>query len=110
MSLERKLNERTARAAVIGLGYVGLPQALAMAQAGFRTTGVDVDGGRVANLVAGHSHIEDVAPPLLRRLLRARRFTATTDFGALGAADVITICVPTPLSTRTPSATSTSPW
>jgi UDP-N-acetyl-D-glucosamine dehydrogenase len=98
MSLERKLNERTARAAVIGLGYVGLPQALAMAQAGFRTTGVDVDGGRVANLVAGHSHIEDVAPTLLRRLLRARRFTATTDFGALGAADVITICVPTPLS------------
>jgi len=98
MTLERKLNERTARAAVIGLGYVGLPQALAMAQAGFRTTGLDVDANRVATLKAGRSHIEDVSPAQLRRLLRARRFEASTDFGALTAADVITICVPTPLS------------
>jgi len=98
MTLERKLNERSAHAAVIGLGYVGLPQALAMAQAGFRTTGLDVDGGRVANLMAGRSHIEDVPAAQLRRFLRARRFRASTDFGALTAADVITICVPTPLS------------
>jgi UDP-N-acetyl-D-glucosamine dehydrogenase len=98
MNLERRLSERAAHAAVIGLGYVGLPQALGMAQAGFRTTGIDVDAGRVENLMAGRSHVEDVSPAQLRRLVRTRRFTATTDFGALGAADVITICVPTPLS------------
>ena len=98
MNLERRLNDRTARAAVIGLGYVGLPQALGMAQAGFRTVGIDVDARRVANLMAGRSHIEDVPDAQLRRLIRAKRFEATTDFSTLAAADVITICVPTPLS------------
>jgi hypothetical protein len=85
MNLERRLNDRTAPCRRHRLGYVGLPQALGMAQAGFRTVGIDVDARRIANLMAGRSHIEDVprraAPPphpreALRghdRLRRARR-------------------------------------
>ena len=53
MTLESKLNKRNARVAVIGLGYVGLPQAMAMAEAGFRVTGIDVSAERVAMLRDG---------------------------------------------------------
>jgi len=98
MSLEKKLAARTARAAVIGMGYVGLPQAMTMAEAGFTVTGVDVDPKKVAALQAGRSYIEDVPSAQVRRMRRSGHFSASTDVARLGEADVITICVPTPLS------------
>src|SRR5262249_49792996 len=93
-----KLQKRTARVAVIGLGYVGLPQAMGMAEAGFRVTGIDVSPERVAQLRDGQSYVEDVRVARLRAAMKAGRFEARSDFGALAAADVVTICVPTPLS------------
>ena len=98
MTLERRLSERTARVAVIGLGYVGLPQAVAMAESGFQVTGIDVDAERIASLHAGRSYVGDVPAARLRRVIRDGSFAARTDFATLAAADVVTICVPTPLS------------
>jgi UDP-N-acetyl-D-glucosamine dehydrogenase len=98
MTLETKLQKRTARVAVIGLGYVGLPQAMGMAEAGFRVTGIDVSPERVALLRDGQSYVEDVRVARLRAAIKAGRFEARSDFSALAAADVVTICVPTPLS------------
>src|SRR5207249_2002794 len=98
MTLERRLSERTARVAVIGLGYVGLPQAVAIAESGFQVTGIDVDAERIASLHAGRSYVGDVPAARLRRVIREGSFAARTDFTTLAAADVVTICVPTPLS------------
>ena len=80
MALESKLKRHTARVAVIGLGYVGLPQAMAMADAGFHVTGIDLDGERVASLRAGHSYVADVSPSRVRGAVRAGRFEARADF------------------------------
>jgi UDP-N-acetyl-D-glucosamine dehydrogenase len=86
--------------AVVGLGYVGLPLAMAFAQAGLRTIGLDVDTGRVAALQAGRSHVDDVPDDILGA---ATGFEATSDPAHLGEADAVFLCVPTPFdATKTP--------
>src|SRR5207247_6704057 len=80
-----------------GLGYVGLPLAVAFAESGATVIGVDLDVRRVAAVRAGESFIEDVPAELLTRLVRAGRLSARDDVGALKDADAIVICVPTPL-------------
>ena len=98
-----KLASRQARTAVIGLGYVGLPLAVELASAGFRVVGIDVDVRRVEAINAGQSYIGDVPAADLAAMVRAGRLSATTDFSALRECDVVSICVPTPLSkTRDP--------
>jgi len=82
---------------LIGLGYVGLPLAVAFAESGANVIGVDLDSRRVAAVRAGTSFIEDVPAEPLARLVRAGRLSAHDDFGALKDADAIVICVPTPL-------------
>ena len=82
---------------VIGLGYAGLPLAMAFADAGFRVLGVDLDITRVSRLNQGESPVEDVSSARLRAHLAAGRFRATTEYSALAEADTITISVPTPL-------------
>jgi UDP-N-acetyl-D-glucosamine dehydrogenase len=82
---------------VLGLGYVGLPLALAAAQAGYRVTGLDVSPRTVEGLLAGRSHVDDVSDDQLRAAL-ADGFRPTGDPGCLGGADVAVICVPTPLA------------
>jgi len=94
--LQRKLADRSARAGVIGLGYVGLPLAMAIARAGFAVTGFDIDPAKIVALDAGRSYIDAVSDAVLRD--QAARFHATTDFAGLADCDVIVICVPTPLS------------
>lgn len=89
---------RSAVAGVIGLGYVGLPLAVAAARAGFRTVGFDVDGDKVARLNAGTSYIGAVASDELAARIADGMFRATGDFAELAGCDVIVICVPTPLS------------
>jgi UDP-N-acetyl-D-glucosamine dehydrogenase len=96
MSLEEKIDSRTAEIAVIGLGYVGLPLALEFARAGFPVIGLDVDMGKVESLRQGRSYIADVSGEDVATQVKAGRLRATTDYEALRAADVIFICVPTP--------------
>ncbi len=99
--LLEKIAARSARVAVIGLGYVGLPLAVAFAERGFPVTGIDVDAGKVAALNRGESYVQDIPSQRLRGILP--RFTATTDYAALDACDAAIICVPTPLNkTRDP--------
>jgi UDP-N-acetyl-D-glucosamine dehydrogenase len=81
---------------VVGLGYVGLPLALAFAAAGFDVVGVDVDEQRVAQLRAGDSPVEDVSDRQVATALDTG-FTPTTSYASLAAVDGVSICVPTPL-------------
>jgi UDP-N-acetyl-D-glucosamine dehydrogenase len=82
---------------VVGLGYVGLPLAVAFAESGATVLGVDLDARRVASITAGTSFVEDVPTATLAPLVRAQRLVATDDFGVLRDADAIIVCVPTPL-------------
>jgi len=97
---ERLLAQFASREAVIGIigmGYVGLPEAVAFAEAGFRVVGVDVDGRKVAMLNRGESYVEDVPESQLRPLVDSGGLRASTDYRELSGAAAIFICVPTPL-------------
>jgi UDP-N-acetyl-D-glucosamine dehydrogenase len=97
------VQERKAKVAVVGQGYVGLPLAMSVADAGFDVVGYDVDGAKVARLNEGSSYIDDIPDSLVRKHLDNGRFRASARFDDLGSRDVISICVPTPLSkTRDP--------
>lgn len=91
------IEQRRAVVSVVGLGYVGLPLAVAFATAGFRVIGFDVDEPRVALLNAGVSHIPDVDSAILQQFVMTGAFEATSDFGRMAEVDTISICVPTPL-------------
>lgn len=97
-----RIATREARVAIVGLGYVGLPLAVAFAEAGFSVVGLDISEGRVEELKAGQSHVEDVSDAALLAALRAG-LEVTTDPDVLADVDAISICVPTPLrKTRDP--------
>jgi len=96
-SLLEKIDARTARAGVVGLGYVGLPLAVELAKAGFQTTGIDLDARKILAIAEGRSYIPDVATSDVLELHRAGRLDATADFAVVKDLDTINICVPTPL-------------
>ena len=118
--LLNKINDHTGVVAIVGLGYVGLPLAVAFANQGFDVLGIDVDSGRVAAINRGESHVQDVPSSVLARFTsfakpgdsesadgqgpqRAGSIRATTDYGVLAQSDAVIICVPTPLNkTRDP--------
>ena len=91
------IENRRARVAVIGLGYVGLPLATEFAGRGFQATGFEVDEKKVAEINAGRSYIGDVPAELIKQAVDAGRLRATIDFSELTDCDAIIICVPTPL-------------
>ena len=95
--LEERLTNRSATVGVVGLGYVGLPLAVAFARAGFPVIGVDADPSRAALLASGASPVEDVSSADLRPLVESGRLVVRSAPGALAEADAIVICVPTPL-------------
>ncbi len=95
--LKQRLERRDATIGVIGLGYVGLPLAVAFAKAGLPVIGVDADPGRAAMIRAGVSPVEDVPSDELAPLVTAKRLVVADRIEALTAADAIIICVPTPL-------------
>lgn len=95
--LIEKLNTRTARVAVVGMGYVGLPLAVVFAEAGFTVTGIDLDARKVEALNRKESYILDVPTAEVARLVEAGKLRATTDYSAASEADAVSICVPTPL-------------
>ncbi|HMH50445.1 MAG TPA: nucleotide sugar dehydrogenase [Candidatus Acidoferrum sp.] len=96
-TLTDRVRTTTAHIAVIGQGYVGLPLAVEFARAGFTVTGIDTDLDRITRLNTGSSYIPDVDSGVLRGLVAEGRYSATEDPNVLGAADVVIICVPTPL-------------
>lgn len=96
-SLKRKLEDKTARVGIIGIGYVGLPLAVETARAGFAVTGFDVQRKKVDWLNAGHNYIGDVVDSDLAALVRAGRLKASADYAGLADCDCVSICVPTPL-------------
>jgi UDP-N-acetyl-D-glucosamine dehydrogenase len=97
-TLLQKIEAKTARIVVVGVGYVGLPLALELARAGFRCTGLDKDPEKVRRLNTGLSYIPDVQAADIEQYVKDRRLDATTDATVLGSADVVIVCVPTPLN------------
>ena len=103
MTLKQKIDAGQARVAVVGLGYVGLPLAVRVAETGLRTDGIDINAARVANINAGISDIGDVESSALAPHVQAGTLQAHTTFDVIAEADAVIICVPTPLSkTRDP--------
>jgi UDP-N-acetyl-D-glucosamine dehydrogenase len=94
--LINKAERRQLLFGIVGLGYVGLPLAVELAQAGYRVLGFDVNPDVVEGLNAGRSHVKDVTDAQLQK--QCQRFSATTDMARLSEPDAISICVPTPLS------------
>ncbi len=96
-SLEQKLEARSAKIAVLGMGYVGLPLAVVFADAGFEVIGIDPDERKIKALNAKESYIGDVPTGEVKRLVEAGLLKATTDFSVIAEVDAVSVCVPTPL-------------
>jgi len=96
-NLLKKIYDKTAVVAVIGLGYVGLPLAVEKAKAGYKTIGFDIQESRVKMVNEGCNYIGDVVDSELKDLVERGLLSATTDFSIVKDADFIAICVPTPL-------------
>src|SRR5437764_5726655 len=95
--LKSKIEQRQARVAVIGLGYVGLPLALLYSEQGFPVTGFDIDERKVSTIAAGGSYIFRMPAPEIQKA-RGHGFSATSTYAQLEQMDAIIICVPTPLN------------
>ena len=96
-TLTNQLKDRSAKVAILGLGYVGLPLAVVFAEAGFHVTGIDPDKRKVDCIAHSESHIQDVPSEQVARLVKSGRLKATTDFAVLNEMDAVSVCVPTPL-------------
>jgi UDP-N-acetyl-D-glucosamine dehydrogenase len=97
MDLADKIERKTARVGVIGLGYVGLPLLRAFHVAGYPVIGFDIDQAKTSALGRGENYLKHLGTAFVKEMAASDRFTATTDFTRLGEADVIISCVPTPL-------------
>lgn len=97
MNLEELISDKSAKVAIIGMGYVGLPHAVEIAGAGFKVFGIDIQQKRVDLLNGGKSYIQDIKDEEVKKMIEEKKFQATTDFSLLKEADIIIICVPTPL-------------
>ena len=95
--LIKKIEDKTLRMGVAGLGYVGLPLAVDKAKCGFKTIGFDVQQSKVDMVNAGKNYIGDVVDSDLAELVKSGILRATTDFSEVCSVDFIAICVPTPL-------------
>ncbi len=103
LSLQEKISTLSLRVGIIGLGYVGLPLAIAFAEAGFQVTGIDLDQQKIDLVNRGESYIPDIPSSTLQALIDAKRVCFTSDYAALDDIDAVSICVPTPLrKTRDP--------
>jgi UDP-N-acetyl-D-glucosamine dehydrogenase len=97
IEIKKKLEDRTARIGIIGLGYVGLPLALLFSEERFPVTGFDIDPAKVETLNSGGSYIVRIGPEEIGRA-RQSGFRATFDYSQIAAMDAVLICVPTPLN------------
>ena len=97
-ALLQRIQARSAKVGIIGLGYVGLPLAFEFAKAGFPVTGFDIDAKKVTAIKAGKSYIHHISKEAMRAFRDAPGCGATDDFSRLKTMDCIIICVPTPLT------------
>ena len=97
LKLKKKISSRKATIAVVGLGYVGLPLAVAFAKKGYFVFGLDKSSSRVKKLKNQVCYIVDVSPKEVASLIKKKKFLPTCDERILSKADVILVCVPTPL-------------
>jgi UDP-N-acetyl-D-glucosamine dehydrogenase len=96
-NLKNKILTKKANIGVIGLGYVGLPLAIAFAKRGFKVWGIDVDKDRVARLKKGQSYILDLKPAEIVSLQNNNSLVVTADISSIKKLDAFIVCVPTPL-------------
>ena len=96
--LKSAIETRTATVGICGLGYVGLPLAIAVNRAGFTVIGLDIDKSKVDHLNAGRSYLGTVTDEAVARARTSDRLSATSDFDQIAACDVVIVCVPTPLT------------
>ncbi|MCL5611424.1 MAG: nucleotide sugar dehydrogenase, partial [Chloroflexi bacterium] len=96
-TLIKKLQDKTAKIGILGMGYVGMPLAVVFAEAGFNVMGIDPDQSKIDTFNKGISYIQDVPTETVVRLQKAGRLKITADFAALKDMDAVSICVPTPL-------------
>lgn len=97
-SFSDQVESRSLKIGVIGLGYVGLPLILALNEKGFSTIGFDIDSEKTEALLAGRSYVKHIPDAAIQALTASGLFDATTDFARTAAADVLLLCVPTPLT------------
>src|SRR5438876_3603310 len=83
---------------IVGLGYVGLPLAMQFARSGATVLGLDIDQAKVDQINAGRSYIKHIPAGSVEKAVKARRLTASTDFGNVKNVGAVIICVPTPLN------------
>jgi UDP-N-acetyl-D-glucosamine dehydrogenase len=103
MTLLEKIEQKRAKIAVVGLGYVGLPLVMEFVEGGFEVAGIDVDDAKVKGLNAGRSHVLDVPARKVETAVQSGRFKAYNHYEPVRDADCVSICVPTPLKkTRDP--------
>ena len=98
MSLIEKINDRSAKIGIIGLGYVGLPLAIEFVNAGYKVVGIDVDENKINSIKNGNNYIKDVDDDFLKNAVNNNNLTATSKFNIVSELDAISICVPTPLN------------
>ena len=98
MNLIKKIDSRSAKVGVIGLGYVGLPLAMEFVKAGYKVTGIDVDENKITALNNGENYINDVNDNDLKNAVKNGLLKGTNDFSIVKKLDTISICVPTPLN------------
>ncbi|MCX6067906.1 MAG: nucleotide sugar dehydrogenase [Chloroflexi bacterium] len=95
--LIQKLQDKTAKIGILGMGYVGMPLAVVFAEKGFNVLGIDPDARKVETFNKGISYIQDVPTETVARLQKAGKLNMTADFADLAEMDAVSICVPTPL-------------
>jgi UDP-N-acetyl-D-glucosamine dehydrogenase len=98
MSIIKKIENRSAKVGVIGLGYVGLPLAVEFVKAGFQVTGIDINRDKIDSLNNGENYINDVDDKDLKNAVKKGLLKGTTNFSIVKRLDAISICVPTPLN------------
>lgn len=98
--IQVKIKNKKAKIAVIGLGYVGLPLAVSFARAGFKVLGLDKNKARALRIKNGKNYNEDVSLAEIARLLKTKKLEVSSDLSYISSADVVIICVPTPLKTK----------
>ncbi len=97
LKLIERFKQGEATIGVVGLGYVGLPLAVVLGEAGYQVMGLDVDPAKIDLLRDGKSYIEDIGDEVLSRLVDDGRLKFTTEYADLAEVDGVSICVPTPL-------------
>jgi len=96
---KKKLNNYMRKVAIIGQGYVGLPLAVAAAQSGIQTVGIEINPKKVELLNLGISDVEDVKSSDLASLIDKKLYRVTSEYSSIKGVDIVVICVPTPLTT-----------